>query len=124
MDVNIQHQKIELIQWLTTLDDESLVQKLIEIRNSVTSDWWSTISNDEKKSIIEGLKNLAQKIEKITRLISLNPNVFPDSTIKKGVKRAVLDKFNTIYYRLNGETVEILSFFANRKNPDTLNLDN
>ncbi len=55
MDVNIQHQKIELIQWLTTLDDESLVQKLIEIRNSVTSDWWSTISNDEKKSIIEGV---------------------------------------------------------------------
>ncbi len=78
----------------------------------------------EKEWTEKELKNLAQKIEKITRLISLNPNVFPDSTIKKGVKRAVLDKFNTIYYRLNGETVEILSFFANRKNPDTLNLDN
>ena len=39
------------------------------------------------------------------------------SEIKKDVRRAVVLKFNTLYYRVNENNVEILSFFSNRQNP-------
>lgn len=57
MDSNIQNQKIELIQWLTKLDDKSIIHKLMEIRNSQTKDWWLDISVDEIESIEKGLKD-------------------------------------------------------------------
>ena len=57
MEVSIQEKKIELIQWLTTLNDKVLIQRLIEFRNNPTSDWWSEISNNEKESIERGLSD-------------------------------------------------------------------
>ncbi len=57
MDLNIQNQKIELIQWLTTLDDRSIIHKLIEIRDGQIKDWWDDISVDEIESIEKGLQD-------------------------------------------------------------------
>lgn len=55
MEINIQNAKIELIQWLTTLEDSSLIQKIIDLRKSETKDWWNEISDAEKKSIEKGI---------------------------------------------------------------------
>ena len=55
MEANIQNIKIELIQWLTTLDDKSLIQKIIDLRVNQTKDWWDTISDAERKSIEQGI---------------------------------------------------------------------
>jgi len=55
MEANIQNIKIELIQWLTTLDDTSLIQKIIDLRVNQTKDWWDTISEAERKSIEQGI---------------------------------------------------------------------
>jgi RNA polymerase-binding transcription factor DksA len=55
MDNTIQNAKLELIQWLTTLEDSSLIQKIMDIRKSETQDWWDEISETEKKSIEQGL---------------------------------------------------------------------
>ena len=55
MEANIQNIKIELIQWLTTLDDNSLIQKILDLRESQTKDWWSEISEKEKASIAKGI---------------------------------------------------------------------
>jgi len=55
MELDIQNEKIELIQWLTTLNDQSIIKRLIEIRKNESKDWWSDISNEEKKSIEEGI---------------------------------------------------------------------
>ena len=57
MEMNIQNAKIELIQWLTTLEDSSLIKKIIELRKSETKDWWNEISDAEKKSIELGLSD-------------------------------------------------------------------
>jgi hypothetical protein len=40
MDNTIQNAKLELIQWLTTLEDSSLIQKIMDLRKSQTQDWW------------------------------------------------------------------------------------
>ena len=55
METNIQNMKIELIQWLTTLNDQSTLQKIIELRDNSSNDWWDDISDTEKKSIEKGI---------------------------------------------------------------------
>ncbi len=57
MGINIQNAKIELIQWLTTLEDTSLLKKIMELRQSETKDWWNEISEAEKKSIESGISD-------------------------------------------------------------------
>jgi len=57
MELDIQNEKIELIQWLTTLDDKSTIQSLIKLRNNQTRDWWTEISVDEKESIEKGIRD-------------------------------------------------------------------
>ena len=62
------------------------------------------------------MKTLATEIDKMLKLISRNPNLFPKSGPYK-IRKAVIRKFNTLYYRANNACIEILSFFPNRKNP-------
>ena len=55
MEMNIETAKIELIQWLSTLEDSSLIQKIIELRKKETKDWWNEISDAEQESIEAGI---------------------------------------------------------------------
>jgi len=71
MEINIQNAKIELIQWLTTLEDSSLIQKIIELKKNETVDWWDEISDSEKKSIELGISD------------ANNGNLIPNSEAKK-----------------------------------------
>lgn len=59
------------------------------------------------------------KLDRTIELISINPVVFPESFEKKGVRKAVVEKHNNLYYRIIGNSIEILSLFSNRKNPET-----
>jgi hypothetical protein len=54
---NIQNTKIDLIQWLTTLNDESTLNKIIDLRKTESKDWWNSISKSEKESIEKGIKD-------------------------------------------------------------------
>ena len=65
------------------------------------------------------MRILSTDIDKTLQLISINPSLFPLSEFK-GVRRIVINKFNTMYYREKENTVEILSFFSNRQNPDKI----
>lgn len=60
------------------------------------------------------LQSLAKKIEHILKLISENPLLFSKSDLK-GTHRVVILKFNTMYYKVSGEEVQIVSFFSNRR---------
>ena len=63
------------------------------------------------------IKNLSIEIERTIKLISNDPKIFPISN-KKKIRKVVVKKLNTLYYRENKENfVEILSFFSNRQNP-------
>ncbi|RMA56300.1 hypothetical protein [Ulvibacter antarcticus] len=60
MEVNIQDKKIELIQWLSTLNDISIIEKLMKLRDREKTDWWNEISTLEIESIEKGLKDADQ----------------------------------------------------------------
>lgn len=62
------------------------------------------------------ISKLLIKLEETLELISINPKIFPISD-KKEIHKAILLKYNSIYYREINNTVEILSFFSNRQNP-------
>lgn len=57
MDIDIQNAKIELIQWLTTLEDSSVIRKIIELRRTETEDWWNELPDSEKRSIETGISD-------------------------------------------------------------------
>lgn len=55
MNSQILNEKLELIQWLSTLEDTSIIKKLTQFRKEETKDWWNSISEEEKKSIEKGI---------------------------------------------------------------------
>lgn len=63
------------------------------------------------------LQNLAFEIEETLNLLSHNPNLFQASEIKKEIRRVVVAKHSTLYYRVKDNSIEIISFFSNRQNP-------
>ncbi len=55
MATNQQERKIELIQWLSVIDDDTLLEKIAELKKQNSEDWWNEISEAEKDSIDRGL---------------------------------------------------------------------
>ncbi len=49
--------KIELIQWLSSIEDTIIIDKLIKFRKEESSDWWNEISIEEKESIEKGIND-------------------------------------------------------------------
>jgi len=60
--------------------------------------------------------------EEVIDQIAINPKLFPYSNKKKNLRRCVISPQTTLYYRFNGECVELASFRGNRMDPGTLNL--
>ena len=71
MDIQTLDKKIELIQWLSTLEDIEIIEKLMKFRQQETKDWWNSISTEEQESIEKGIAD-AEK-----------GNLQPHSTAKK-----------------------------------------
>ncbi|MDF2832503.1 MULTISPECIES: hypothetical protein [Chryseobacterium] len=60
MKSHILNEKLELIQWLSTLEDTSIIKKLMQFKKEETKDWWNSISEEEKKSIEKGISEADQ----------------------------------------------------------------
>jgi hypothetical protein len=55
IELNILNKKLELIQWLSTIEDSSIIEKIMDLRKKESKDWWNSISESEKESIEKGL---------------------------------------------------------------------
>ncbi|MHA8061050.1 type II toxin-antitoxin system RelE/ParE family toxin [Aquirufa beregesia] len=75
----------------------------------------NTIHYLEENWTVKELQNLATSIEEAISLISHNPYLFQVSDIKRNVRRVIIAKHNTLYYRLKEDQIEILSFFSHRQ---------
>lgn len=71
MDTQVLDKKIELIQWLSTLEDKTIIEKLVKFRQQETKDWWNSTSREEQKSIEKGISDAE------------NGNIKPHSTARK-----------------------------------------
>ena len=55
--MDIHATKLELIQWLSTIENPSLIQKIKKLRDSQKEDWWNQLSQAEVDAIEEGMKD-------------------------------------------------------------------
>ena len=60
--------------------------------------------------------------EEVVDQIAINPQQFPYSNKRKNLRRCVISPQTTLYYRFNGECVELASFRGNCMDPKALNL--
>lgn len=60
--MNIQSEKLELIDWIARLNDSSVIEKLRELKASYSQskDWWETLKMEELESIERGLKDFEE----------------------------------------------------------------
>ncbi|HBE40418.1 MAG TPA: hypothetical protein DDW27_04310 [Bacteroidales bacterium] len=60
MNMNIQSEKLGLIEWISKLNDISIIEKLKLIKEDYlkSMDWWDTLNKEELESIERGLKDL------------------------------------------------------------------
>ena len=55
-DLQIQNKKLELIQWLSTIEHLNFLDKISDmISRERKKDWWDEISEAEKQSIEKGI---------------------------------------------------------------------
>ncbi len=90
---------------------------------------WSDEALNNLKGIIDYLesrwtrkqiKKFAQLLDKQMKLIDDNPFLFAESDKSNGLRKSVLSKQTTIYYRILNNEIRIISLFDNRQNPNKL----
>ena len=68
-----------------------------------------TFSNKE-------IENFYSLLEAFEIAVSAFPELYPASSIKRGVRRAVLSKVLSVFYRITKNKIEVLAIFDNRCN--------
>ena len=75
----------------------------------LTENWSVTV----KKEFIE-------KLDSSIFTIQNQPNIFPESKKGKGLKKCVITKQTTLYYRYNSKQINVVAIFDTRQNPKKL----
>ena len=81
-----------------------------------TLNYWIENNQSDKYAL-----KLMEEVEKKEDLISENPFTGTPSEIEN-VKSVLVDRNFSIYYKINDDTIEILSFWDNRRNPENREL--
>ncbi|MCB9261577.1 MAG: hypothetical protein H6607_04315 [Flavobacteriales bacterium] len=60
--MNVQTEKLDLIEWISRLNDTMIIDKLIKIKDdySKSKDWWDSLKKEEIDSINRGLKDFEE----------------------------------------------------------------
>lgn len=66
------------------------------------------------------IKNFFQKLEKIISLIKFKPQIFRVVNRKKRIRKCVVSKQISLYYRFDITEIFIVTVFDNRRNPNRL----
>ncbi len=53
----LQNKKLDLIQWLSTLEDYAVIEKIMDLKRSEDKNWWDLISEIEKQATEQGLQD-------------------------------------------------------------------
>ena len=53
--MDIQAEKLQLIEWLARLNDKATLKRIINLKKEKEKDWWEQLSTEEKSEIEEGL---------------------------------------------------------------------
>lgn len=84
-------------------------KKLIKLLDYLESEWSLKVKNE----FIEKLDDSINQIRKY-------PESFQESEIKKGLRKCIITKQTTLYFRYDSKSIKIITMFDNRMNPGKL----
>lgn len=61
-----------------------------------------------------------EKIDSSIEIIKNQPELFPESKKAKGLRKCVITKQTTLYYRYNSKRINIVTLFDSRQHPNKL----
>lgn len=62
-----------------------------------------------------------KKLDDCIEIIKEQPEAFPASDKKEGLRKCVVTKQTTLYYRFNSKRISVVTIFDSRQNPKKLN---
>ncbi|MGA9326526.1 MAG: type II toxin-antitoxin system RelE/ParE family toxin [Salegentibacter sp.] len=68
-------------------------------------------------------QNLVRILDHNLKLISENPEIFPESQKNPGLRRCVFTKHTSLYYRFSTTQITIITVFDSRQDPEKLKKD-
>ena len=74
----------------------------------------------EKRWTKKEIKKFARLLDKQLKLIKENPFLYAESDKSTELRKSVLSKQTTIYYRISNYEIRIITLFDNRQNPNKL----
>jgi len=90
---------------------------------------WSPLSEKDFDNILDYLykkwgkkvaSNFIELTENLLNQIEINPRQFPIFYKRKKIRKCVLTKHNTLFYRDGKTKIEILRIYDTRQDPNTL----
>jgi hypothetical protein len=60
-ELNLEQEKLEIIKWISTLKDETAIERIKLLKERKNKDWWKEISDAEKIAIEKGLEDLKSR---------------------------------------------------------------
>lgn len=73
-----------------------------------------------KKWSVKVKKEFVEKLDSSIEIIKNQPEIFPESKKGKELKKCVITKQTTLYYRYNSERINIVAIFDTRQDPKKL----
>lgn len=72
------------------------------------------------------MEQFTNRINLVLKAIGKNPRLFPASKINKKVRKAFIDKNNSLFYSVNSykKQIVVLTFYDNRQNPKKFSIKN
>lgn len=65
-------------------------------------------------------KDFVAKLESSIEIIKNQPEIFPESKKGKGLRKCVITKQTSLYYRFNSKRINIITIFDSRQHPNKL----
>jgi|UPI00059197AB plasmid stabilization system protein ParE len=90
---------------------------------------WAPSAKDEFAELLQYVEQqfgldaaleLLDTTEKLLEEIGAFPGMFPASAKRKDIRKAVVNKQTSLFYRISKDQVQILFVWDNRQNPDNL----
>ena len=90
---------------------------------------WSSLAENDFANISDYLETrwnnnvcieFIDNIDFCIGLIQKNPNLFPSLNVKLQIRKCVVTKQTTLYYREINLRIEVLRIYDSRQNPDSL----
>ena len=85
-------------------------KKLNELFNYLIEKWSIKVKND-----------FIEKLESSIEIIKNKPEIFPESKKGKNLRKCVITKQTTLFYRSNSKFIYVVTIFDTRQNPLKLN---